>query len=134
MATRRLAGFTLIEMMIVVAILGIVAAIAYPSYSSYVMRGRRAQAESTMLQMAQEQERWFTMNNSYNASQSSATVDISSGVSAYTISTALQSSGTAFTITAIPSATLQNDSCGNLTLDNLGNRGAASGTVANCWR
>jgi len=58
-------GFTLIEMMITVAIVGILAAIAYPSYTSYVAKGNRAEGRSAVMKMLQDQERWFTQRNTY---------------------------------------------------------------------
>jgi len=58
-------GFTLIEMMITVAIVGILAAIAYPSYTSYVAKGNRAEGRSAVIKMLQDQERWFTQRNTY---------------------------------------------------------------------
>ena len=63
--SKRSRGFTLIEMMIVVAIVGILAAIAYPSYQEYVRRGNRAEARATMMDMMQMQERFFSSNNAY---------------------------------------------------------------------
>lgn len=58
-------GFTLIEMMITVAIVGILAAIAYPSYTSYVAKANRAEGRAAVMKMLQDQERWFTQRNTY---------------------------------------------------------------------
>lgn len=60
-------GFTLIELMIVVAIVGILAAIAYPAYTDSVLKGKRAQARTALLELMQQQERYMTQHNSYLA-------------------------------------------------------------------
>lgn len=58
-------GFTLIEVMIVVAIVGLLAAIAYPSYKDSVLKGRRAQGRTALAELMQQQERYMTQNNCY---------------------------------------------------------------------
>lgn len=64
---HRNSGFTLIELMIVVAIIGILAAIAYPSYQDSIMKNRRAMAQACLMEMAQQMERIYTTNLTYGA-------------------------------------------------------------------
>ena len=64
---KRVQGFTLIELMIVVAVVGILTAIAYPAYTDAVMKGRRAQARTALMELLQQQERYLTQNNCYLA-------------------------------------------------------------------
>lgn len=65
--SRRGAAFTLVEMLIVMAILLILAALAYPGYASYIIKARRVQAQSALLQTMQDQERYYTLHNTYLA-------------------------------------------------------------------
>ena len=65
MKTNLNRGFTLVELMIVIAIVGVLASIAYPSYSGYILKGRRAQGRTAISELLQQQERYLTQSNCY---------------------------------------------------------------------
>ena len=65
MGKTTMRGFTLVELMIVVVILSIIAAVAYPSYKEHVRKARRTDAKAMLMQVAQQQERWFTRKHTY---------------------------------------------------------------------
>lgn len=80
---KRLSGFTLIEIMIVVAIIGILAAIAMPQYQGYIQKGRRAAAQAFLLQVAQRQQQFYLDNRAYAASLTNLNVPVPNDVSPY---------------------------------------------------
>lgn len=142
MRTRRNRGFTLIELMIVVAIVAIVALIAYPSYSNYAFRARRAEGKDLALRIASAEERFYTNFNVYTTDITGAAgLGFNSNVSEGNHYTAtvdgLGANSQTFVIHSTPTAgdVQATDSCGQLTLNNTGLKAAPSdtGTNGKCW-
>jgi type IV pilus assembly protein PilE len=135
-AVNGQAGFTLIELMIVIAVLGILAAVAYPSYVESVQKSRRADAQSVLLEAAQLLERFHTENNgSYAAFTLPAYLQNSpkDGATKYYTITATGLAASTYLLTATPSGAQVGDRCANLTFNNLGVKGTSSAQT-DCWR
>lgn len=157
LSTGRAQGFTLIELMITVAIVGILAAIAYPSYTEHVAKGRRAQAAAELMAAHQWMERFFSENFRYDQNSAGTATTNSAlfpsrfstsprageGSAAYNLSLTTLTRN-AYTITATRTGSMAQDGCGNLTIDQLGAKSVvsfstskyadAAAAVRACWR
>ena len=123
-------GFSLTELMIAVAIIGILAAIAYPGYGSHVRKTRRNMAAACLQENAQYLERWYTSKLTYEDAPPMACPSELDGYYTITVSTP---SARTYTITAVPEGGQQKDKCGKLAIDETGKREASGDTVKACW-
>jgi len=131
--TATESGFTLVELMIVVAIVAILAAIAYPSYTEHVRKAKRGEAKADLVEYAALAERHHTVNNTYVGFESNLpTQSPRTGPQVYSIGYATAQS--TFTITVTPTAAGQTaDHCGTMTINQAGIKTPSTGSQADCW-
>jgi type IV pilus assembly protein PilE len=139
---QRISAFTLIELLIVLAVIGILAAIAYPSYDESVRRGRRADAQALLTESAQWMERFYSQNNNYevtaaefaNAGFSRVPRNSRDGDQFYTITLVTEAPFQRYTLTATKVNRMANDRCDNFVLNSVGQRLTDPVGGVNCWQ
>lgn len=133
---RRSAGITLLELMIVVVIVGILAAVAYPSYQNQVRETRRADGKSALLNTAQALERCYTRFAAYNNAGCGVAFPIVSTEGYYSITAVGGVTAAAFTLAAAPQGAQTSDTeCGTLRLTSSGIQGSqgVDADANDCW-
>ena len=123
--TKR-SGFTLVELMIVIAIVAILVSIALPNYQESVRKARRADAQTDLLEFSNTAERVFTVTNSY------ATTALPANSDFYVYSFPLAITATTYSIRATPTTAQSADACGAMSMNQAGQR-SKTGSLAGCW-
>ncbi|WP_207644995.1 type IV pilin protein [Acidihalobacter yilgarnensis] len=139
-----LRGFTLIELMITVVVAAILAIIAYPMYTGYVLKAHRTAAKTSLLEIASREERYYSTNNIYATSllmlgYNGTGIDVPTGSSTPYYHVGLYATSTTYyNIRAIPIHSQINDTeCGTFMLNSLGQKkvqNASPQVAANCWQ
>jgi type IV pilus assembly protein PilE len=130
-------GFTLIEVMIVVAVVALLSSLAYPTYVAHVARGRRADAKQALLELAQRMERFYTERGTYVGATLGSTglyPTVSTG-GYYTLAITTQTAD-GFTITAAPRGAQTGDACATFGYNQVGDQSVSSDAslpAAKCW-
>ena len=140
MMMKAKSGFTLTELVIVIAVIAVLMALAIPSYQSFVMKSRRTEAKELLYTAAQRQQHYFTMNNVYTTNAGSLSVPTTSSNGYYTLTITAGTTGsinTSYLLSAAPvSGTTQagDTACGTYRLNSLGTKTVSgSQTTPPCW-
>ncbi|GGI87881.1 type IV pilin protein [Halopseudomonas pertucinogena] len=126
-------GFTLIEIMLVVVVLGILATIALPSYQEHVRQARRAEVSTVMLESAQLLERHYTRHGTYDAEPAAPvpTQSPPTGAAVYRIAVSTAAEGFTLTATAVPGGIMAGDACASYSVNQVNQR---TPDDSKCWR
>ena len=144
-SSQKSNGFTLIELMITVAIVAILASVALPSYTSYIARAKRADARAQLVQAAQFMQRFYTANDQYQYDRSANDVSDripaglkqspSDGAQVYALTVVATVNTYTLTMAPLTTSSMANDPCGSFTLTSTGIKGV-TGTKPRdeCWK
>ncbi len=133
---KKSAGFTLIELMIVITVVSILVAIAVPSYNSQMRKSRRAEAKQILSDMQLQQEKWRASHATYGTSTVAAgsNITIPNTSTYYTVAmTANSNTATGYVYTATPIGDQANDTCGTLGITMAATGVTKSPSTAGCW-
>jgi type IV pilus assembly protein PilE len=125
-------GFTLIELMIAVAIVGIIAAVAYPNYIKYTQRTYRSEGIALLSDATARMERYYAQNNSYAATLATIGATTTSASGKYVLTFVGTPTATAYKMQVTPQGKQADDACGTLSVDQAGTK-ASSKYASECW-
>ncbi len=145
---KKQSGFNLIELLVVVAIVGIIAAFAYPSYLDQVRATKRSDCSGALVSLGSAMERFYSVNSTYQGAAAggantgapavySTQCPVDGGAQTYVLTIQAATAST-YSLQAAPVADQVNDKCGTLTLTNTGLKGVVGAdaglTWQQCWR
>ncbi len=134
---KKIIGFTLIELMVTVVIIGILTAIAYPTYQGYMAKNRRSDGQVALLDLANRMERYFASNNTYAGATLAGVGEAATSPNGYYNMSIATATATNYTLQAAPTGAqaTADTLCGTLTLNQLGQKGTTgTGAAATCWQ